>query len=177
MMKLLVPERIETERLVLRHYTHDDMDALAGLLADAEVTKYVGGQITKRLDVWGHIARTLGHWVMRGYGPYAVEEKSSGKLAGRIGLLHPETWPDIEIAWTLNKPFWGKGYATEAALAAGRVGFGQLKAKRLISLINPNNAPSIRVAERLGAEREGMTDFFGPEDKVYVYRHDPARFN
>jgi len=177
MMKLLVPDRIETERLVLRHYTRDDMDPLAEMLADAEVTKYVGGQLTKRIDVWGHIARTLGHWVMRGYGPYAVEEKSSGKLVGRIGLLHPETWPDIEIAWTLNKPFWGKGYATEAALATGRVGFNVLKAKRLISFINDNNTPSIRVAERLGATRESMTDFFGPTEPVHIYRHDPARFN
>ena len=176
-MKPLVPDTIETERLRLRQFALADMDALGEMLADADVTRYIGGQVIKRLDVWGNMARVLGHWTLRGYGLYAVEEKSSGKLVGRIGLLNPETWPDIEIAWTLNKPYWGRGFATEAARAAGRVGFNVLRAARLISLINPNNAPSIRVAERLGAVREGMTDFFGPEDKVYVYRHDPARFN
>jgi RimJ/RimL family protein N-acetyltransferase len=175
-MKPLVPETIETERLTLRLYTLDDLDAVERMVAKAEVMKFTGGQITKRLDAWGFIARTLGHWALRGYGMYAVVEKASGTLVGRIGLLNPETWPDIEIAWTLDSAHWGKGLATEAATAVGRVGFHHLKAKRLISLINPNNLPSIRVAERLGATREGMTDFFGPEDKVYVYRHDPARF-
>jgi len=175
-MKTLVPATIETERLRLRHYTHDDLDALAEMLADAEVTRFVGGQVTKRIDVWAFIARTLGHWVMRGYCPYAVVEKSTGRLVGRIGLLHPETWPDIEIAWTLHKPYWGMGYASEAAKAVGRVGFGDLKARRLISFINAENTPSIRVAERLGAMREGPTDFF-PGETVYVYRHEPARFH
>lgn len=176
-MKLLVPDAIETERLRLRLYTYEDLDAVARMVAKADVMKFIGGALTKRIDAWAFIARTLGHWMLRGYGLYAVTEKSTGALVGRVGLLNPETWPDIEIAWTIDDTHQGKGYATEAAKAAGRAGFGQLKAKRLISLINPNNAPSIRVAERLGATREGLTDFFGPEDKVYVYRHDPARFD
>ena len=176
-MKLLVPDAIETERLKLRLYTYEDLDAVERMVAKADVMKFIGGALTKRIDAWSFIARTLGHWMLRGYGLYAVTEKSTGALVGRVGLLNPETWPDIEIAWTIDDTFQGKGYATEAAKAAGRAGFGQLKAKRLISLINPNNAPSIRVAERLGATREGLTDFFGPDDKVYVYRHDPARFN
>ena len=176
-MRLLVPDVIETERLKLRLYTYDDLDAVGRMVGKADVMKFIGGTLTKRIDAWGFIARTLGHWMLRGYGLYAVTEKSTGALVGRVGLLNPETWPDIEIAWTIDDTFQGKGYATEAAKAAGCAGFGQLKAKRLISLINPNNAPSIRVAERLGATREGLTDFFGPDEKVYVYRHDPARFN
>ncbi len=174
-MTPLVPETVETERLKLRQFTIDDTDAVARMLADPDVMRFIGGAPqTKPWEIWRSLSATLGHWVLRGYGPYAVEEKATGEVVGRIGLLNPVGWPGTEIAWTLAKPAWGKGYATEAAAAVGRVGFGILKADRLISLIHPDNVASKRVAERLGAVRDGVTDFFGGE--TYIYRHDPARF-
>jgi RimJ/RimL family protein N-acetyltransferase len=174
-MKPLVPETIETERLRLRQFTLDDCGPVARLIADAEVMRFIGGASTKSWDAWGYVTRTLGHWVLRGYGPYAAVEKATGVFVGRVGFLNPETWPGIEIAWTLARPYWGKGYATEAAAAVARVGFGALKADRLISLIHPENVNSRRVAERIGAVREGPTDYFGAESPADVYRHDPAR--
>lgn len=175
-MSPLVPETIETERLTLRQFELGDFAAVGRMVGDVEVMRYVGGQVTKSWDVWGYMARTLGHWTLRGYGPYAVVEKSSGALVGRVGLLNPETWPGIEIAWTLARPFWGKGYATEAAMAVGRVGSRALKAEGFISLVHPDNTSSQRVAERLGARRDGSTDYFGADTPAFVYRHDAARF-
>ena len=176
-MTPLVPETIETERLKLRQFTIEDTAAVAGMLADPEVMRYVGGSPqTKDWEIWRSITSALGHWALRGYGPYAVEETASGKVVGRIGLLNPVGWPGVEIAWTLARAAWGKGYATEAAAAVARVGFGALKADRLISLIDLKNVNSQKVADRLGAVREGTTDYFGADAIAYVYRHDPARF-
>jgi RimJ/RimL family protein N-acetyltransferase len=176
-MKPLVPETVETERLKLRQLTLDDIDAVAAMLGDPDVMRFIGGTPqTKPWEIWRSLTATLGHWVLRGYGPYAVEEKATGKVVGRIGLINPETWPGIEIAWTLAKAGWGKGYATEAATAVARVGFGILKADRLISLIHPDNVKSQKVAERLGAVRDGTSDYFGADNPAIVYRHDPARY-
>jgi RimJ/RimL family protein N-acetyltransferase len=176
-MKPLVPETIETERLKLRQYTIEDTDAVARMIGDAEVMKFLGGQTqTKPWEIWRSLAATLGHWVMRGYGSYAVEEKAGGKVVGRIGLLNPVGWPALELAWTLERAGWGKGYATEAAGAVGRVAVKHLKPERLISLIHPENRASQRVAERLGATHESTTDYFGTDSPAYIYRHDLARF-
>jgi RimJ/RimL family protein N-acetyltransferase len=170
------PETLETERLQLRQFTIDDLDAIRESVTDPEVMRYLGGTLSKSWEFWRSLASLVGHWQLRGYGIYAVEEKSSGALVGRVGLLNPVGWPSIEIAWTLARPHWGKGYATEAAAAVARIGFGVLEAERLISLIDPQNLASQKVAERLGAVREGTTDFFGSDTPAYIYRHEPSRY-
>lgn len=176
-MTFLVPDTTETERLTLRQFAISDMAAVGRMLLNEDVQRYLGGPQAKPSDHWKYISSSVGHWALRGYGPYAVVEKASGDFVGRVGFLHPETWPGLEIAWTLDRPHWGKGYATEAAIAIGRIGFGILKADRLISLIHPENIDSQKVAGRMGATLEGYTDYFGAELAVHVYRHDPARFD
>lgn len=176
-MAPLIPETVETERLTLRPFAIADFDAYGRMVGDAEVMRFIGGApLVKSWEVWRNFSAVVGHWALRGYGLYAVVEKKTGDLVGRVGLLNPIGWPGVEIAWTLCRDCWGKGYATEAAAAIGRVGFGHLEADRLISLIHLDNIASQRVAERLGAVRDGTTDFFGPGTPTYVYRHDPARF-
>ena len=61
------------------------------------------------------MALVLGHWQLRGFGLWAVEERATGMLAGRVGCWQPEGWPGLEIGWALRREFWGRGYATEAA--------------------------------------------------------------
>ena len=97
----------------------------------------------------------MGHWQMRGYGHWAVEEKASGRMIGRIGFLNPEGWPGFEIGWTLASHAWGKGYATEGGKRALAYAFKELDQRHVISLIHPDNKPSMRVAERLGEKLEG----------------------
>lgn len=160
---------LKTERLVLRMLREDDLDEYAAMAADPEVTRYLGdGSTLARADAWRQMAMILGHWRLRGYGMWAAEEISTGRLAGRIGFFNPEGWPGFELGWTLRREFWGRGYATEGARAALEYGFTEMNRERVISLIRPANAPSIRVAERLGEKLEGTVDLHGNEALVYA---------
>ena len=96
----------------------------------------------------------LGHWQLRGFGFWAVEERATGTLLGRIGFFKPEGWPDFELGWMLRREAWGRGYATEGARRAMAHAFTAMDRDHVISLIFPGNDPSIRVAERLGETLE-----------------------
>src|ERR1700753_2556973 len=102
--------RLETERLILRAWRPDDFETLAGFYADEETMKFLGG-VRPRDEAWRALARSIGHWEMRGYCTSAVERKADGALLGRVGLIHPENWPQVECGWTIGRPHWGKGYA------------------------------------------------------------------
>ena len=164
---LMAEIQLETERLVLRMWREDDFEAYAEICADPEVMRYLGGKTFNRMEAWRHMAVMVGHWQLRGFGHWAVEEKASGKFIGRIGFLYPEGWPDFEIGWTLAPAAQGKGYAIEGARRALAYAFTELDRDHVISLINPLNAASIRVAERLGEKVEGRTDLFDTEVLIY----------
>jgi RimJ/RimL family protein N-acetyltransferase len=147
---------LETDRLKLRMWRESDLDDYAEMSADPAVMKYLTvGKVFTRADAWRSIAFFMGHWEMRGYGHWAVEDKSTGRMIGRIGFLNPEGWPGFEIGWTLARHAWGKGYATEGARRALAYAFTELGQRHVISLIHPDNKPSIAVAERLGERLEG----------------------
>ena len=166
-------QTLRTERLVLRMLREDDFEQYAAMMADAEVMRYLGeGHPLSRADAWRQMAFVLGHWQLRGYGMWAVEEAETGRLAGRIGFLNPEGWPGFELGWTLGREFWGRGYATEGARRALAFGFEEMGREHVISLIRPGNAPSIRVAERLGERLEGSVELFGGEALVYGITRD-----
>jgi RimJ/RimL family protein N-acetyltransferase len=159
---------LETERLVLRQFRNSDLDAWAPICADPEVMRYLGTGVTlSRDDAWRSMAGILGHWVLRGYGMFAIESKATGELLGRVGFLEPEGWPGFELGWVLARPFWGQGYAYEAAVAARDYAFGPLGRDRLISLIRPGNKPSIRLAERLGEMLAGEVELMGSKALLY----------
>jgi RimJ/RimL family protein N-acetyltransferase len=145
--------RLETERLILREWRSEDFEPLASFLADADVMRYLGGRTLARGDAWRNLARTIGHWHLRGFGVWAVERKSDRAFIGRVGLINPEGWPGLEVGWTLGKPYWGNGYATEAAIASMNYGFLTQPVRRLISVIDPDNAASQAVARRIGETR------------------------
>ncbi|HKK35900.1 MAG TPA: GNAT family N-acetyltransferase, partial [Paracoccaceae bacterium] len=106
-----VPE-LETERLRLRAPSEADFEPFAAFYA-TERSRFVGGPLP-RGKVWRSHAALVGHWALRGYGWWSLEERATGALAGRVGLFHPEGWPEPEIGWTLFDGFEGRGYATEA---------------------------------------------------------------
>jgi RimJ/RimL family protein N-acetyltransferase len=122
-------------------------------MADADVTRYLTGEPMARNDAWRSMAALIGHWTLRGYGRWAVERKSDHVLVGNVGLWNPEGWPALEVGWTLPKEFWGQGYASEAGRAAMNYGFLTQDVERLISVIDIGNAPSQKVAQRLGETR------------------------
>ncbi|WP_170333806.1 GNAT family N-acetyltransferase [Ruegeria arenilitoris] len=141
--------RLETERLILRAPSEADLDADSAFFA-SDAAKYVGGPL-RRDEVWRVIALHFGHWALRGYGYWSVDEKDTGAYVGRIGLWFPEGWPEPEVGWTLMTHATGKGYATEAALAARAHAYDVLGWETAISLIDPENHASKAVAKRLGA--------------------------
>ena len=159
---------LTTDRLILRPFRDDDLDAYAEIVADAEVMRYIGdGKPMDRDAAWRQMALIVGHWQLRGYGMWAVEARENGAFMGRIGFFNPEGWPGFELGWTLGRQWWGKGYATEGARAALDFGWQELGRDHVISLIRPENQPSIRVAERLGERLEGEVELFGNRALVY----------
>src|SRR5262245_36978224 len=109
---------LETARLRLRMFRADDFEAYAAMCADAEVMRFLGGQPFSRVESWRHLAMILGHWAIRHYGMWAVEERATGVFVGRIGFVDAEGWPGFELGWALARPHWGRGLATEGARAA-----------------------------------------------------------
>jgi len=160
---------IDTARLRLRPFRDGDLDAYAALCADPEVMRYVGDRgLLSREDAWRQMAMLAGHWQLRGFGMWAVEERHTGCFVGRVGLHYPEGWPDREIAWALARPFWGRGYAIEAAHAALAEAFDRLGWSRVISLIDPANTRSVRLAQRIGERLEEEMTVRGRRVAVYA---------
>jgi RimJ/RimL family protein N-acetyltransferase len=147
---------IETGRLLLRTWQTDDAAPFAALNADPQVTRYLNGPMS-RDDSDELIARIRAHWDEHGFGLYAAEVKETGTFIGFIGLAIPSFLPDVlptvEVGWRLAREHWGNGYATEGARASLRCGFEDLELRQIISIIHPENAASIRVAERLDMTR------------------------
>lgn len=160
---------LETERLILRAFKADDIDAYAAMVADTEVSKFIslGGKPMGRLEAWRSMAMQLGHWQLRGFGQWAVEEKETGLFAGRLGLYYPETWPAREIGYALARDHWGKGYASEGAAAARNFAFETLGWDDIISIISPANARSQAVAKRLGETFREELSFQGMALHIY----------
>ena len=158
---------LSTPRLKLRPFREEDVEDCTAMCSDPEVMRFLGGKTWTRLEAWRHIATVLGHWQLRGFGLWAVEEVESGAFVGRVGFMHPDGWPGFELGWTLARQYWGKGYATEAAKKALEYAFTELGREHVISLIHPKNTDSLAVAERLGETYEETIEFF--DDQISVY--------
>ena len=158
---------LESERLVLRAFRQDDFEPMAAFFADPVSATY-GGPCA-RDEAWRKFAVYAGHWALRGYGPWALEEKASGAYVGLAGLWFPEGWVEPEITWALVPGHHGKGYATEAArrsLQSAYEDFGWLTA---VSVVLSTNPASMAVAQRLGAQHESTIPFRAGQ--AHVYRH------
>jgi RimJ/RimL family protein N-acetyltransferase len=142
------------------------------------VTQFVteDGKPLSRFAAWRAFAGIVGHWTLRGFGLFAVTERTSGAFVGRIGPWDPEGWPDFEIGWALRAECWGQGYATEAVKRCIEYAFTELDRTHLSSFIVPENTRSIRVAQRVGERFECETTLpHLPDRKVLQYglsRHD-----
>lgn len=163
-------ESLETERLTLRQFRESDLDAYAEMTSDPEVMRYLGSGPMNRAEAWRNMATILGHWTLRGFGIWAVEERTGGALIGRVGCWRPEGWPGLEVGWMIRRASWGQGFATEAAQASLDVAFKRLGENHVISMIQGDNQPSIRVARRLGMRLEGRTEVFDIPVAVYGIR-------
>lgn len=154
------PERVETERLILRRWLAADAPAMDAIWREPEVWEAL--QPHRPFDPQqsrGMLERHLRHWDVHGFGLWAVTTRENPQPMGWIGASHPTFVPElaeeVEIGWTLRPALWGAGLATEGATAAIRAAFDALPNERVISLIHPQNARSIAVANRLGMSPAG----------------------
>lgn len=164
--------RIETERLILRDIDPErDFEDWARAMGDERTVRYTEGRVLDRARSWRHMAATIGHWQIRGYGFFSVEEKASGEWVGRVGPFFPEGWPAPEIGWTISPDHWNKGYATEAARAALDYVFNTLEWSRVIHVIIQGNERSIAVAEKIGSRllrtQQGLPGVTDEEVLIY----------
>lgn len=158
---------VHTEKLILRAVHPDDLDAMAAFSASPR-SHAVGGP-KNRHDTWRVLIGMLGHWAVRGYGMWHVEDRATGTSAGAVGFINHEGWDEPELGWHVYDGFEGKGIAFEAASAARAYGARNFGLNGVISYIDADNTRSIALARRLGAtfEREGA--LLG--QPCHVYRH------
>lgn len=160
---------LETERLVLRPFRDSDHAPFAAFSADEESTRYLGG-VRDAEASWRIMAVFCGHWHLRSYGPFAVEEKKSGDFVGYCGPWFPHGKPEQEIMWGIMPAARRKGYAAEAAYAARHWAYHERGWPGAVSYIHPENVGSQGVARKLGAKPDPGTIPHGPH-QVNVWRH------
>jgi len=159
----LVPT-ITTPRLVLRPWQIEDADTLFDILQQKDILRYFPRTTPPPKDrVEKYIAYHLNHWQERGYGHWAVVVNGTSQVIGWCGLeFLPET-EETEVAYLLSTPFWGKGFATEAARASLGYGFDVVRLQQVIGLVHPENIASRRVLEKIGLGYTNRALYFGME--------------
>ncbi|MDH3198315.1 MAG: GNAT family N-acetyltransferase [Candidatus Krumholzibacteria bacterium] len=159
---------LETRRLVLRELSFEDLDFVAAMLADPAVMRFYPKCHT-RAEAREWIARQRDRYARDGHGLWLVHDRTGDQPVGQVGLsLQPIDGVQLpEIGWLLHRPFWGRGLATEAAAAVRDYAFGARGYPRVVSLIQPDNAPSQAVAYRLGMTVAGRTRWAGIVHDVF----------
>ena len=158
---------VTTERLVLRGYTANDFEPLRALWGSPEVTRYITGQPSTASESWMRLLNSAGHWTLLGFGFWLVEERTSGRFVGQVGLadfkrdIEPGFDGAPEAGWVLAPWCHGRGYATEAVQAALAWGEANIAMTRCICMIAPQHAASLRVAEKCGFRRFADAEFKG----------------
>jgi RimJ/RimL family protein N-acetyltransferase len=152
----------------MRGWRDADFEEWARILAEPLVAQGMGAPagLTPG-EAWRHMAQMAGHWELKGFGNWVLEELDTGQVVGRAGLYFPAGWPGLEVGWLVDREHWGKGYAPEAARASAAWAHEQLGSDHVVSVIDPSNAQSIRVAEKLGESVEGRFSIPGFDLLVY----------
>jgi len=171
---------LETERLILRGFTAADFDAFAAIWGDRAVVRHITGTPLSASDSWSRLLRLAGGWALLGFGYWAVVDRATDRLAGMAGFADFKREIDIDIdglpeaGWVFAPQFHGRGYATEAMRAACAWADGALAADRSCCLIDPDNAASINVANKLGFG-DARRAAFGAGETLVLFREAPAR--
>jgi RimJ/RimL family protein N-acetyltransferase len=156
---------ITTEHLIMRPPARDDFEDCAMLWANPEVVRYIGGRPFTREESWARLTRYVGHWALQGYGFWALRERDAGRYVGEVGLadfkrnITPSLSGAQEMGWVLAPWAQGKGYATEAVRAALDWNAKRFPGARLVCMIDPGNAPSLRVADKCGFREYARTTY------------------
>jgi RimJ/RimL family protein N-acetyltransferase len=172
---------LETERLILREFCRSDLDAQHAIVGDEEVMRPVGIGGQSREDAWRRAAAAVGMWRLMGFGGWVVVRKSDDKQVGLVSLftawrdLQPTFGDQPEMGWIFATEVHGQGIAGEACRAALDWADGNLQPTPIWAIISPGNDPSLKLAERLGFERQAETPYQG--EPIVVLRRDASRLS
>lgn len=170
---------IETERLRLRAHTAADFEHVLSIWNDPIVTRFIGGRPYTREEVWQRLQRYAGSWVLLGHGFWVIEEKATGRIVGEIGIMDakrdmdPPFGDDLELGWALLPEAHGKGYASEALQAALDWEAKVFASACVVAMIDPDNAPSIRLARKFGFVERTRTTYKGVPTIQFELRRKP----
>lgn len=159
---------IETDRLILRQFTLQDIDRLYQFYKNPEVMKYVGKGIITRAETEMKILTMISHWQKYNFGMWAVVDKSDNKMIGRCGLCFLDNTQEIELGYILDQAHWHQGLATEASKASLRYGFEQLKLEKIVAIAIPENIASRRVMEKVGMKYEKDANYYNTNVVYYT---------
>lgn len=163
---------LQTEHLIIREFVESDLEDLARILANAEVMRFslTGKPLSKHETQKMLKLRILDHYAQHGFGLWALIEKQDNKLIGFAGLITQEIDGEelIELGYRLHPDYWGQGLATEACKAISKYAFEKLKLKKIISIIDPRNDRSIKVADRVPMDFWKESVFHGTPVHIYV---------
>jgi RimJ/RimL family protein N-acetyltransferase len=161
---------IETERLVLRRFTPDDLDDLVSLLADPLVMRYIGDQSREKVEQ--RLQYFISHYEPHGFGMWAVTDKTAGAMIGWCGLIFLDGTPEVEVGYGVARSYRGQGLMTEAARASLRYGFEKAGLERIVALAVPENSASRRIMEKLGMRYEKNVHHNGCDLVYYAIGRD-----
>lgn len=161
---------ITTERLELRAFTEDDLEALVAIAGDAETMRYIAGVPATREQWRVRLAEMIARFDEHSLGLMAVVVRDTGELIGRCGfqIRIVDAQEELEISCFLRRDMWGRGFAQEIGRALVDHGFRVLGRSRLISMIDPANAASIRAVEKAGGVFWKETDYQDKRALVYA---------
>jgi len=153
---------LATERLILRPITQDDVDAFLAIMGKAEIMRYFPNPAPMVLErVLRYVNGQIGHWQKYGLGHWAVVLRGSDTLIGWCGLQYLAETDETEVAYCFDQPYWGKGFATEAAQASLDYGFKTAGLKSIVGLTHTQNTASQNVLKKIGLQYVGDYDYFG----------------
>lgn len=164
-MTLREAPRIESDRLVLRHWRKDDFRPYHAIMKEPAVHRHFGPNPINAEDCWRRLTASVGGWQFNGFGTWAVERKADGKLVGNVGFftawrdLQPEFGEQPEMGWIMAAETHGQGLAAEACEATLGWAEANLAPTPIWAIIAPANEPSIRLAGKLGFKRVGETSY------------------
>lgn len=157
------------DRFTMRPVQASDLDALAAIWADPEVTRFLPcrGVPIAREATEKSLASFLAHWDQRSYGIWAVVDNTSLEMVGYCGLRYLDALDETEVLYGLAKAYWGRGIATQATTAAVAYGFDRANLDKIIALVLPDNQASKRVMEKSGLRYEKQIHMFNLDALCY----------
>jgi len=168
---------LETERLRMRGHAVSDLDSVAAMWGDPAIVRHITGKPSTREESWARLTRYAGHWALMGYGFWLIEEKATGRFVGEAGFADFKREMEVpfgapEQGWSLASWAQGQGFASEAIAAQLVWAEAHFERVPFVCMIAPENAPSIRLAERHGYREFARSPYKG--EPSILFRRQPG---